>query len=841
MRSQADHDSSDIPVVIGRRSARLSVIVPLTIRGVAPNGKAFKENTWTISINKQGARLFAFHEPSVGDEITLENPVLGRTAKGRVVRVCEKRFPEDPYEIAVELSDAQNVWGVKFPPEDWQKERPITAPSQPAAKSEKTSILPPGLGAQASAATRAEEPSLSATGSAAAPKGANGQVEKFDQVNLAITGLSRFARQADEVAGKPAAPGEERPFGEIGSVPPAYYQEALRLLEDRIKKVRSLERDLDTLGGRIENSRTELEGLLGKIREAGKEWQEAAEKIRLDIREASEQALHSSLEKVKLRIQEDIAAASSAVLEKAQKRFQEESTAEIDGLLRSAQTRLTGFSEEWFSKSSSGFQATKDEFMGKAQAEFSNLMEAHASGLRDSYRKQAEEISASLLKEVEKSLEAAAQSARAKYAESLKGQAESARRDQEASFHQILHAAQQDLIDQIAKGEEKLQSLGERVVKTTKASLAESSQEAAEVLRTTASETLAQVGSARQKLDEISREVAENFRKRLAEVSTKSLEGSRNYTETQFRGLRAELDEALRQTQAHRLQEAGDRLQKLSEETLQSLAAQLQKATRGELERIEQGLAAAEKKAFEELHKQLSAVGQSTVESLVLDAKATSEEYRAHLRKVFLECQERGERDLLAHLRSTLDRQREAVGEQLRREAGAAGERISAEIMTLAERTIKEASDTMYKQVGVATVTMKGWTDDARAQVESYLEKSFADLQRRVSELSAASLTTFHSELRLLAENLSARLADASRLFQGLEKVPAARPEKGPSQTIHPELAGSARQRPELSAQELRARAEQVSRNPSGSPGHQASDPTTEPERHPKPPNNETY
>jgi uncharacterized protein YbjQ (UPF0145 family) len=840
MRSQADYGNSDIPVVVGRRSARLSVIVPLTIRGVAINGKVFKENTWTISINKQGARLFAFHEPSLGDEITLENPVLGRAARGRVVRVCEKRFPEDPYEIAVELSDAQNVWGVKFPPEDWQKERPTTSASQPAAKSEKTSIPSPGLSAQASARTGAKEGSVSAMGSAAPPKGANGQAEKFDQVNLAITGLSRFAGRADEGAGKPAAPGDERPIGELGSLPPAYYQEALRLLEDRIKKVRSLEQDLDTLAGRIENSRAELERLLGKIREAGKEWQEAVEKIRHDIEEASEQALQSSLEKAKLRIQEDIGAASSAVLEKAQKRFQEESATGIEELLKSAQTRLASLNEEWFSNSSSNIQAAKDEWVSKARAEFRDLMEAHASGLRHSYRKQAEELSASLLKDLKKSLEAAAQSATAKHAESLKGHAERASRDQEAFFRQILQEAQQNLKDQVAKGEEGLKGLGKRVVETTEASLAQGSQETLDALKAAAAATLAQVDLARPKLDEISQEVAENFRKGLAEVSTKALEGSRNYMETQFRGLRAEVDEALQQVQDLRLQEAGDRLRKLSEGTLDSLSAQLQKATGGELERIKQGLAAAEKKAFEELRQQLSAVGQSAVESLVLDAKATSEEYSAHLRKVYLECQERSERDLLAHLRSAVDRQRQAVSEQLRTEASAASERVSAEIRGLAERTIKEASDMMYKQVGVAAVAMKGWTDDARAQVGSYLEKSFADFQQRSNEFSAASLANFQSELRFLAENLSARLEDASRLFRELEKAPTARPEKGASQPTRPEPSSPGLQRPEMSAPEPQARQGQESRNSSESPGQQASDPAAKPERRRKPPNNET-
>lgn len=832
MRLPADPDSPDIPVVIGRRSARLSVIVPLTIRGVSSNGKPFKENTWTISINKQGARLFAFHEPSVGEEITLENPVLGRTAKGRVVRVCEKRFPEDPYEIAVELTDAQNVWGVKFPPEDWQKERPPTSAPPSAAKAAPPSVPPPGSSIPGLPAAGLEESARSPAGPPAAPKGANGLAENFNQVNLAITGLSRFARQAGEGAGKPAVPGDEKPSGEVEALSPAYYQEALRLLEDRTKKVRSLERDLDTLGGRIENSRAELEELLTKIREAERRWPEATEKIRHDIQEASEQTLQSSLEKAKLKIQDDITSASSAALETARKRFQEEAATGIDGLLKSAQTRLAGFSEDLFSKSSTDFQAREDQWVDKARAEFSSVTEAHAASLQDRLRKQGEELSAALSKELEKSLQAAAQTATAKYAESLIGQAEIASRGQEASLRQILQQAHQNLELQIAGGEQRLQTLGEKVVEATKAGLVQGSQEAVEALKATAAATLAQAGSERRKLDEISKEAAENFRKRLAEVSTKAVEGSRNYTETQFQALKAEVDEALRQIQDQRVKEAGDRLRKLSEETLPSLAAQLQKDAGGELERIKQGLAAAEKKTVEELQKQLAAVSRSSIESLVLDARATSEEYRAHLRKVYVEFQERADRDLLAHLQSTSDRKREAVSEQLQTEVSAVTERISAEVKTLSERMVKEASDTLYKQVGIVAVAMRGWTDDARGQVESYFQKSFADLQKRISEFSAASLSAYLSELRFLAESLRTRLEGASRFFQGLEKVPAAWPET-PSPGTPTELSIPGLQRLELSAEELRARQAQLSGDSSESQGHAAPGPTHEPQRQP--------
>src|SRR3989449_8205593 len=130
MGSVSKQENAEAPDVVGRRSVRLSMIIPITIQGVDASGQPFKENTWTIGVNKQGAKIATFHPLATGTPISIVNPVLGRTAKARVIWVGEKRFPEDPYEVGVELTEAQNVWGIKFPPEDWQKAGPVGARSE---------------------------------------------------------------------------------------------------------------------------------------------------------------------------------------------------------------------------------------------------------------------------------------------------------------------------------------------------------------------------------------------------------------------------------------------------------------------------------------------------------------------------------------------------------------------------------------------------------------------------------------------------------------------------------------------------------------------------------------
>ena len=109
----------------GRRSTRLSISIPITISGKDAAGHTFKENTRTLIINKHGAKVATAHQLSLGAEITVENRALGRTAKGNVVWLGDKFSAKELYEIGVQLSEAQNVWGIEFPPDDWQEGPPI--------------------------------------------------------------------------------------------------------------------------------------------------------------------------------------------------------------------------------------------------------------------------------------------------------------------------------------------------------------------------------------------------------------------------------------------------------------------------------------------------------------------------------------------------------------------------------------------------------------------------------------------------------------------------------------------------------------------------------------------
>jgi hypothetical protein len=305
-------DEANIPGVVGRRSARLSIIIPVTVRGIDAAGHTFKENTWTISVNKHGGRIATFHQLAAEDQIFVENPLLGRSAKARVIRVCEKRFAEDPYEVCVELLEAQNVWGVKLPPEDWQKDREIV----PGEQESSTPQAAPQA-AKNSAATTEESGKVEAAplASPGLPAEMGEHTGGLSQFNMAVNALSRLAGEASAPPAQPAAPRRE-----AAAVPkaPAGYSPApdlaaFKSLQEKLDQAQSLKQELSALADRVQSAREEAENLLLKAHETRREG----------IFEA-EQATKESLSKAVLDFQAQC------------KRATEQARAELDELVKDA-------------------------------------------------------------------------------------------------------------------------------------------------------------------------------------------------------------------------------------------------------------------------------------------------------------------------------------------------------------------------------------------------------------------------------------------------------------------------------------------------------------------------
>lgn len=102
-----------------RRSTRLTIAVPVDVSGTDVQGNSFSESTRTITVNRHGGKLLLNHELRIKDLVRLTSPRLGRAVNAQVVWMGKRRTESEPREVAVELLEPGNIWGVDFPPADW--------------------------------------------------------------------------------------------------------------------------------------------------------------------------------------------------------------------------------------------------------------------------------------------------------------------------------------------------------------------------------------------------------------------------------------------------------------------------------------------------------------------------------------------------------------------------------------------------------------------------------------------------------------------------------------------------------------------------------------------------
>lgn len=99
-----------------RRSERLLLTVPIHVEGVDPAGEKFGEDTRTIVINRQGARIFLKRSVAAGAVLVVSTHTGRRKAMFRVVGPTQPITLEGG-EWGLEcLEEKCNLWGIGFPP-----------------------------------------------------------------------------------------------------------------------------------------------------------------------------------------------------------------------------------------------------------------------------------------------------------------------------------------------------------------------------------------------------------------------------------------------------------------------------------------------------------------------------------------------------------------------------------------------------------------------------------------------------------------------------------------------------------------------------------------------------
>jgi len=105
-----------------RRSTRLSISIPIVISDVDGDGNPFSESVRTLIVNKHGGKIMTARHLARGTEVVIENRALGVMAKACVAWLNEKHREGNLHHVGLQLLEAQNIWGIAFPPDDWRSE-----------------------------------------------------------------------------------------------------------------------------------------------------------------------------------------------------------------------------------------------------------------------------------------------------------------------------------------------------------------------------------------------------------------------------------------------------------------------------------------------------------------------------------------------------------------------------------------------------------------------------------------------------------------------------------------------------------------------------------------------
>jgi len=101
-----------------RRTARIFVRIPIAVQGVDLNGKPFSEETTTIEVNRDGARIALKNTPRLGAEIRIANESTQFTALFRIAMKCPQSYggaPEWGVAASAAMPDLMSdFWGFAF-------------------------------------------------------------------------------------------------------------------------------------------------------------------------------------------------------------------------------------------------------------------------------------------------------------------------------------------------------------------------------------------------------------------------------------------------------------------------------------------------------------------------------------------------------------------------------------------------------------------------------------------------------------------------------------------------------------------------------------------------------
>jgi len=126
-----------------RRSTRLTLALPIKVKGVDALHEVFTEQTRTVMVSCHGCKYVSRHYVTKGSEVRLEIPRGDpkrppRDITAKVIWVQRPSHTREMLHIGLNLDVPGNVWDIPMPPDDW-----FPLPGEPAFVLEEPPPPPP--------------------------------------------------------------------------------------------------------------------------------------------------------------------------------------------------------------------------------------------------------------------------------------------------------------------------------------------------------------------------------------------------------------------------------------------------------------------------------------------------------------------------------------------------------------------------------------------------------------------------------------------------------------------------------------------------------------------------
>ncbi len=195
-----------------RRSTRIEQTVPLVVQGVGALREPYQEQVSTLTISCHGCTYQSKHEVIQGETVYLDikpssGQSVGYSSKARVKWAQKVAAKDRPFQIAVELENAGNVWGIAAPPTDWFPPQLPEATEAAGSgrelkvvsrKEQQIVAVPDGGAGRITAAEKKEAPGASAAPLAQLMFGLSEQIQTMAAEAAASALISEKGRLLDE-------------------------------------------------------------------------------------------------------------------------------------------------------------------------------------------------------------------------------------------------------------------------------------------------------------------------------------------------------------------------------------------------------------------------------------------------------------------------------------------------------------------------------------------------------------------------------------------------------------------------------------------------------------------